>query len=327
VALNKREFLVGSSAIGLAGLTGVQSGLAQELPRGPIRIVTPYPPGAGADAMVRRLAHVIAESTGRVLIIDNIGSAGGIMGMQNVAKAASDGRTLIFALTAQWAVNPSLFGNIPYDPQKSFTPISLLATAPYLLMVHPSLGVRDLAGFIDLVKKNPGKFDYASAGNGSGAHLAMEMLKAQAGINITHIPYRGASLAFTDLVTGRVPVMFATFVSMAGRIQSGSLYALAMTSLNRSEQLPDVPAIAETFSGFSADVWYMIAAPAGTPQAIIDRYGEEFRKAVADPSVREQFKIDAIKKIGTNSADAASFLAVELEKWTKVVRAANIRPE
>jgi tripartite-type tricarboxylate transporter receptor subunit TctC len=325
--LNKREFLVGSSVVGLAGLTGVQSGLAQELPRGPIRVVSPYPAGGGADAMVRRLAHVVAENTGRVLVVDNIGGAGGILGMQSVAQAAPDGRTLIFALTAQWAVNPSLFGRIPYDPQKSFTPISLLASAPYLLVVHPGMGVRNFAEFIDLVKKNPGKFDYASAGNGSGAHLAMEMLKAQAGLNITHIPYRGASLAFSDLATGRVPVTFATFVSMASRIQSGSLYAIAMTSLNRSKQLPDIPAIAETFPGFSADVWYMVAAPAGTPQAIVDRYGEEFRKAVANSSVREQFKAEAINMIGTNSADAASFLDVELEKWTKVVRAANIRPD
>lgn len=325
--MNRREFLVGSGVIGLAGLTGVRSGLGQEIPRGPIRVVSPYPAGGGADAMVRRLAQVVSESTGRVLFVENIGGAGGIPGMQSVAQAAPDGRTLIFALTAQWAVNPSLFDRIPYDPQKSFIPISLLASAPYLLMVHPSMGVRNFAEFIDLVKRNPGKFDYASAGNGSGAHLAMEMLKAHTGLDIAHIPYRGAALAFSDLVTGRVPVTFATFVSMAGRIQSGSLYAIAMTSLNRSEQLPDVPAIAETFPGFSADVWYMVAAPAGTPQAIVDRYDEEFRKAVANPSVREQFKAEAIKMIGANSADAASFLDVELEKWTKVVRAANIRPD
>ena len=179
--MNRREFLVGSGVIGLAGLTGVQSGLGQDIPRGPIRVVSPYPAGGGADAMVRRLAQVVSESTGRVLFVENIGGAGGIPGMQSVAQATPDGRTLIFALTAQWAVNPSLFGRIPYDPQKSFTPISLLASAPYLLMVHPSMGVRNFAEFIDLVKRNPGKFDYASAGNGSGAHLAMEMLKAETG--------------------------------------------------------------------------------------------------------------------------------------------------
>jgi tripartite-type tricarboxylate transporter receptor subunit TctC len=325
--MNRREFIGGVSAFALSGVAGTYAAGAQEIPTGSIRFVTPYPPGAGADSMVRRLSQELEKNTGRTLIVDNIGGAGGISGMRTAAQAAPDGKTIVMGLTAQWAVNPSLFDQIPYDSQKSFTPISLLASAPYLLVVHPDLGVKTFAQFLDLMKKNPGKYQYASAGNGSGAHLAMEMLKIQAGLNITHVPYRGAALAFPDVISGRVPITFSTNVGAGPHIKSGAILPLAMTSLQRSEQLPDIPAIAETFPGFSADVWYLVSAPAGTPKPIIDKYNEEFRKVVANPAVVEQFKADAIKIIGSSPADAAAFLDVELAKWTKVVRAANIKPD
>ncbi len=293
---------------------------AADYPDRAIRLIVPYAPGGGTDVMARRLADEMGKGLGERILVENVGGAGGNIGMQQVAKAAPDGYTIVLALTAQFAVNKSLYRNLPYDPLKDFAPTSLLAVAPYVLVVHPSLPVRTVKELIDLAKKEPGKLAYASAGNGSGAHLSAELLKTMAGIDMIHVPYKGAGAAYADLLAGRVQVMFSTYAPITGHLKAGTLRAIAVSTEKRAAGLPDVPAVSETLPGYRSDVWYVMAAPAGTPANIVARLNKEALTALKSPAIEKHFSSDLIQVIGSPSEDVKPFIATEITKWGDVVK-------
>ena len=294
-------------------------------PTRPIRVINPYAPGGGSDVLARRFAQELTARLGQSVIVENVAGAGGIPGMRQVADAAKDGYTLSFALTAQFAINPSLFANLPYDPLRDFDPISVVASAPYVLVVHPSLPVRSIKALIALAKQQPGVLAYASAGNGSGSHLSAALFNKMAGIDSQHIPYKGGGPGLIDVLAGRVPMTYVIHPSMAGHLKTGKLRALGVTTAKRINVLPDVPAIAEILPGYQADVWYMAAAPAATPKDIVVRLNSEFVKALHAPAIRQSLEADGILLIGNSPTEAREFMRREIAKWADVVKASGAR--
>ena len=294
--------------------------LAQSYPSKPIRLVLPYPPGGGTDVIARPLAQKLTEQLGQQVIVDNRGGAGGNIGMEFVAKSPADGYTLLFALTAQYAVNPSLYPKLPYDPVRDYAPISLLANAPYLLVVHPALPAKSVAELVALVKARPGQLSYSSSGNGSGAHLAGEMLRSLAHVEIVHVPYKGAGPAMPDLIAGQVQLSFITYTAAGPHIKTGRLRALGVTTAKRSPTLPDLPAIGETVAGYDSAVWYGFAAPAGTPPEIVSKLNTEVLRVLAAPDFRSRITLEAVSPIGSTPEEFGSFMKSEIVRWAKVVR-------
>ncbi len=307
-------------AVLIVGSLQAQTG---RYPNRPVRVVVPYAPGGGTDVFARRLVEQMSIGLGERVFVENIGGAGGIVGMQQVAKADPDGYTLVLGLSAQFAVNVSLYPKLPYDPAKGYEPISLLASAPYVLVVHPSLAVHSVKELIALAKKEPRKLSYASAGNGSGAHLSAELLKTMTGIDMVHVPYKGAGPAYPDLLGGRVPVMFSTYAPITGHLEAQSLRALGVTTARRVAALPELPAISEEVPGYESDVWYAIAAPARTPKEIIARLNQEVLRALGSPAIREQLANDAIEPIGSTPEELRLYIPREIAKWAEVVKAAG----
>ena len=294
--------------------------LAQNYPTKPIRLVLPYPPGGGTDVIARPLAQKLTEQLGQQVIVDNRGGAGGNIGMEFVAKSPNDGYTLLFALTAQYAVNPSLYPKLPYDPVRDYAPISLLANAPYLLVVHQALPAKSVAELVALVKARPGQLSYSSSGNGSGAHLAGEMLRSLARVEIVHVPYKGAGPAMPDLIAGQVQLSFITYTAAGPHIKTGRLRALGVTTAKRSPTLPDLPAIGETVAGYDSAVWYGFAAPAGTPPEIVSKLNTEVLRVLAAPDFRSRITLEAVSPIGSTPEEFGSFMRSEIVRWAKVVR-------
>jgi len=294
--------------------------LAQSYPSKPIRLVLPYPPGGGTDVIARPLAQKLTEQLGQQVIVDNRGGAGGNIGMEFVAKSPADGYTLLFALTAQYAVNPSLYPKLPYDPVRDYAPISLLANAPYLLVVHPALPAKSVAELVALVKARPGQLSYSSSGNGSGAHLAGEMLRSLARVEIVHVPYKGAGPAMPDLIAGQVQLSFITYTAAGPHIKTGRLRALGVTTAKRSPTLPDLPAIGETVAGYDSAVWYGFAAPAGTPPEIVSKLNAEVLRVLAAPDFRSRITLEAVSPIGSTPEEFGSFMRSEIVRWAKVVK-------
>jgi tripartite-type tricarboxylate transporter receptor subunit TctC len=290
-----------------------------------VRLVVPYPPGGGADTLARPLVQKLTESLGQQIIVDNRGGAGGNVGMELVAKAPPDGYTLAFALTAQLAVNPALFKKLPYDPVRDYEPISLLASGPYLLVVHPSLPVKSVKDIIALAKSRRGQIQYASSGNGSGGHLAAELLKSMAKIDMMHIPYKGGGQALIDVLAGQVQILFAPPASCAQYVQAGRLRAIAVSTAKRSAALPNVPTIAESgLPGYDSGVWYAAVAPAGTPKDIVGKLHGEFVRALNTPDYHRLLVQNAIDPIGSTPEELGRFIKSELAKWAKVVKDANV---
>jgi tripartite-type tricarboxylate transporter receptor subunit TctC len=298
---------------------------AAAFPGKPIRLVVPYPPGGGTDTIGRPLAHRLTENLKQQVIVDNRGGAGGNIGMELVAKSPPDGYTLVLALTAQLAVNPSLYKKLPYDPIKDYEPISLLATGPYILIVHPSLPAKSVKELIALARARPGQISYASSGNGSGGHLAAALLENMAGINMLHVPYKGGGPALVDILAGNVQVLFATYATSKVHIESGRVRPLGVSTANRLSGV-DIPTIAETgLRGFDAGVWYAVLAPAGTPREIIAKLNTEFVRGLASPEVKSLLAKGNIETIGSTPEELTAFMKSEIAKWGKVVKAANVQ--
>ena len=308
--------LLGFATLTLLALTADAAGY----PEKPVRLVLPYGPGGGSDVVARPLAHFMSERTGAQFIADNRGGANGNIAMEIVAHAPADGYTLALALTAQLAINPSLYKKIPYDSIKDFAPITLLGSAPYFLSVNRTLPANTLAEFLKLARDKPGSLTYASTGNGSGLHLSMELLKSMAKIDLVHVPYKSAGIAITDLLAGQVQAQFISYGTGVGHFKAGRLRPLAATTKERSRTLPEVPTIAEAgVPGYESGVWYALLAPRGTSQAVIKRLHADCAELVKG-ALGTQMVNDGITPIVSTPAELAAYTKSELAKWAEVVK-------
>lgn len=301
------------------------TGPGQFYPVKPIRLVLPYPPGGGTDIIARPLAQLISASMGQQMVVENRGGAGGNIGMDYVAKSSPDGYTLVFAITAQLAVNPSLYPKLPYDLLRDFSPISLLGNAPYLLVTHPALPVKSVKELVALAKAQPDQILFGSAGNGSGAHLAGAMLNSLSGVKTVHIPYKGGALAMTDLIAGQLQLSYLTFTSTNSFIRSGRLRALGVTTAKRSSVLPDLPAIAETLPGYDSAVWYGVLAPVGTPTDTIVRLNREFLAALNNSELRQRLMAVAFEPGGSTPEFLGDYMKSEMVRWAKLIKATGTK--
>ena len=299
---------------------------APAYPTKPIRIVVPFPPGGATDILAREVAQKLNDAWGQQVIVDNRPGAGGNIGSELVAKAAPDGYTLEMGTVGTHAINASLYAKMPYDNVKDFVPIILVAGVPNVLEVNPSLPVNSVAELIAYAKANPGKLNFASSGNGTSIHLSGELFKAMAGVEMTHVPYKGSAPALQDLIAGQVQLMFDNLPPSLPQIKAGKLRALAVTSSVRAPALPDVPTVAEAgLPGFEASSWFGLLAPAGTSPAIVAKINAEVAKWLATPEAKENLSKQGANAAGGTPEDFASHIAAETAKWAKVVKASGAK--
>ena len=297
---------------------------AETYPTKPIRLITPAPPGGATDIMARSRAQKLSEALGQQVVVDNRGGGGTIIATQLTARALPDGHTLLLA-NAAFGTNPALIKDLPYDTLRDFAPITLVADSPLVFVAHPSLNVGSIKELIAAAKARPGQINYGSSTPGTGGHLSVEMLNWMAGIDLVHIPYKGAGPALTALLAGEVPLMCTSPLPTLPHIKSGKLKALAMTGRARSRALPEVPTVAESgLTGFQSSLWYALMAPAGTPTAVIQRLNTETARIVRLPAVSEQLLAQGADPIGNSPQELTAFLRADIERWKKVVREAKI---
>ena len=305
-----------------------EAGNAQTFPVKPIRLVVPFAPGGSSSIVARAIAAEMEKGLGQPMVIDNKPGGGGNVAMVEVANAEPDGYTLIIGHVGSLAMNPYMYDKLPYNVDKDFAAISLLAIVPAIFVVHESVPAKNLKEFVALAKANPGKLNYGSAGNGSAGHLAMEYLKQVTGIEIQHVPYKGTGPNVIDLVAGRTQASSAGTPPLMPHVKSGKLRVIAVGTAKRLHTLPDVGTVAEQgYPGFETSQWYGLNAPAKTPKAIIDRLALEAAKAAKSSSVSERFAADDADAIGSTPAEYAAYIKKEQARWSKVVRAANVRAD
>lgn len=313
-------------ALGIALASVATAGMADTWPSRPVRMIVGFPPGGGADIVARVLGAELSKSLGQSFVVDNRSGANGVIGTQDLAKAAPDGYTLMLTISSH-VTNALLYPKAPYDAMKDFAPVSLVATSPFVLVVNPQLPVNSVADLVALAKAQPGKIDYGSPGNGSTQHLFHALMNLSAGIDMTHIAYKGGAPMANDLLAGRVQVGFMTPLFSQALLQQGQLKALAVTSKKPIPQLPDVPPIGDTLSGYEAEVWYGVIAPAGTPRAVIDKLSTEIARIVRAPSVREKLVAQAAEPVGSTPEQFTAVMDADLKKWSAVIRQTGIRTD
>lgn len=321
--INRRTVLA-TSALALPCLSFGQAGW----PKQSIRFVVPFAPGGTSEIVARTVANELSKQLGHTVYVDNKGGGAGLPAMTEVSRAAPDGYTIILGHVGSLAVNPYIFPNQPYDVNKDFIPVTLLAKVPNLFVIHPDVPAKDFKEFVAYVKKNPGQLNYGSAGNASAGHLAMEYLKLVTGMFITHIPYRGTGPQLTDLLAGRTQASSAGLPALLPHIKSGRLRAIAVGTSRRLAALPEVPTVAEMgFKDFETSQWYGILAPAGTPREIVKRLQEESLKALKSNSVTERFASDSAVGGGGPPEEFAAFIAQQQKTWKEIVVRAGIKPD
>ena len=300
--------------------------LAQAYPSKPVRLIVPFPAGGPADIFGRGLAQGMSENLGQPVIVENVGGVGGVLGVDRAAKATPDGYTLALNSASTVSIAPFSLAKMPYDVKKDLALITVVVRVPEVLVVHPSLPVKDLAQLIAYAKANPGKVNFGSAGAGSITHLAGELLKAEAKVDMVHIPYKGAAPAVTDLISGQVQMGIFDVPILLGHIRAGKLKALAITSANRAQTLPDVPTTAELgYRNVTSDNWYGLVAPAATPADVRKRIHAAATAALRNAALIEQYgKVSGVSSPGTPE-DYAAFLATEQAKWSRVVTAIGFK--
>ena len=292
-----------------------------------IRLIVSYPPGGGADLMARLVAPKMSEALGQPVVVENKGGASGQIAAAEVARAAPDGHTLMLD-AANFAVNPSLYRNLPYDPAKAFTPIAVIVRFPNMLVVNPAFPAKNVAELIAAAKDKPGSIAFASSGNGSAQHLAGELFRQKAGVDITHVPYKGGGPALNDVIGGQVPMFFANMASGLPHVKAGKLRALAITGEKRSPALPDAPTIAEAgLPGYTVYEWNAIFAPAGTPAPVIAKLADAIAKAVQAPEFRERVAALGGELTGHGPAESERFIREQTTLWAGVVKAGNVKAE
>jgi tripartite-type tricarboxylate transporter receptor subunit TctC len=310
-----------------AGLLALSSPvLADQYPSRPVRLIVPFPPGGSNDVVGRLVAGQLSERLGQQVFVDNRGGAGGVIGTEAAANAAADGYTLLIVSIAH-AVNPALY-KLNYDPVRSFSPITILASGPNVLALNPHLPVNSVKDLVALAREKPGAVEYASAGVGSFQHMGGELFKLMAGVDILHVPYKGGGPAMSDVISGHVNVIFSSLIQTTPFIQSGQLKALGTGGVKRSPVLPDVPTIAEAgVPGYAAENWWGIVAPAGTPVPIIERLRQDIQAVLQSPSLQQQFAREGASSLEMSSAEFASYIETEIAKWRRVVEKGNIRAQ
>lgn len=317
-----RRTLLAALAASAFTLAAAPQALAQtaDFPSKPVRIVVPFSAGGAVDRPIRAIAQDLGKRLGQQIIIENKPGAGATIGSEVVAKAAPDGYTLLLASQTN-AISATLYKKLSFDPVEDFVGISLLGREPGVLVVNPTFPAKSVAELVALAKARPGEYNYASSGNGSGQHLFMAMFASMAGIQLTHVPYKGSGQATTDLLAGTVPMSVPGTNGMVKHVRAGKLRALATTGTTRSTQLPDVPTIAESgYPGYSAYVWMGLLAPKGTPQAIVDKLNREFKTSLASPEVTSFMKDAGIEIVGSTPAQMDSYFREERERWSGIVK-------
>ncbi len=319
-----RRTALAASALALPSLSFAQ----QAWPRTSIRFVVPFAPGGTSEIVARTVANELSKQLGQTVFVDNKGGGAGIPAMSEVAKATPDGHTIILGHVGSLAVNPYIFPNQPFDVNRDFMPVTLLAKVPNIFVVHPDVPAKDFKEFVAYVKKNPGKLNYGSAGNASAGHLAMEYLKLVTGMFITHIPYRGTGPQLTDLLAGRTQASSAGLPALLPHVRTGKLRAIAVGTPQRLPALPDVPTVAEMgYKDFETSQWYGILAPAGTPREIVKRLQEESLKALKSNSVTERFASDSAVGGGGPPEEFGAYIAQQQKVWKEIVSRAGIKPD
>jgi tripartite-type tricarboxylate transporter receptor subunit TctC len=299
--------------------------LADDYPSHPIRLIVPFAAGGAADSVARIVGKRVGDALGQTVVVEDRGGGGGIIGTEIVRNSDADGYTLLLGQSGPISINPGIYPKLPYDSEKDFAPISMTTAYPYILVVNPSLGVKTVAELVALARSKPGQLNYGTAGVGASNHLLTELFDGKAGIKMTHIPYRGTSLAVADLISGQVQVVFADPVSALAQVRAGTLTALAVTSKDRSPVAPDLPTIAESgYPGFDAIAWHGILAPAATPPAIIDRLHAEIVRALKDPETIKLIEAQAIQVVGNTPQDFAGFIKQDIVLWKDVAQQAKV---
>ena len=301
---------------------------AQSYPSKPIRLIVPFPPGGGNDILARTISQRLTESIGQQVVIDNRGGAGGNIGAETAAHAVADGYTLFLGGVGSHGTNPGLQAKLQYDPVRDFAPITLIAAAPLVVVVHPSLPAKSVNELIQYAEAHANQINFASSGTGSIAHLAPEMFMAMAKIRMTHIPYKGTGPALTDLLGGQVQLMMNSAVSMLPQLRNGKLRAIALTGTHRLAALPELRTIGESgLPGYDVASWYGILAPAKTVRPIVDKLNREIVTIVRSSELREKLARDGAEAVGNSPEEFASYIKREVSRWAVVIREAGIRPE
>ncbi len=321
-----RFFLFGGAVIALA-LVYPPVVQAQGYPTRPLRVVVPYAAGGSTDVLARIVGQKLTEALGQPVVVDNRTGAGTLIATEIVAHAAPDGHTLLMA-TPPLTVAPALYQKVPFDLARDFAAVSNIAATSNVLVLHPSVPARTVVEFVALAKANPGKYMFGSSGVGGASHLATELFRSMAGIELLHVPYKGGSVAVTDLLGGRLALMFANLTTVLQHIKSGKVRALAIGTAQRSLIVPELPTVAEAgVPGYEANNWNGVVVPAGTPRAVVERLQREIKTIVNAPDVRDRLLAAAFEPIADTPAEFARYLAAERVKWAKVVRDAGVKPD
>lgn len=300
-------------------------GASQAYPTKPIRLIVAFPPGGSTDIVARLVGQKLSERVGQQVVVDNRGGAGGTIGTEMAARATPDGYTLTMGTTSTHVIAPAIFPNVKYDPVKDFAPITLVASTPYLLVVHPAVKARTLKEFIALVKSQPGKLNYASAGSGTTTQIAMEMLKLASGIDIVHVPFKGNGPAGAATMGGQVQALFGSMPAVLPHAKAGRLHPIAVGTGKRSSALPEVPTVAESgFPGFEVSLWLGFFSPKGAPGPVLKKLYGELTTVAKSPEMKEPFERNGADPVTTTPAELSKLMTVELDKYRKVIKAANI---
>jgi len=311
----------------VAGLVILASAAAtaQSYPSKPVRIIVPFPAAGGTDLMARTIAEKIGAALGQQFLVDNRTGAGGTLGSDLVAKSAPDGYTLLVSSSSPMVIGPNLMQKPPYDPLRSFSSIIIISSAPNVLVIHPSLPVKNVQELITLARQRPGQLNYASNGTGTLSHLTGELFSQRTGIKMVHVPYRGAPPAVIDTVAGNVSLLFSAYPTVSVQVQSKRLRALAVTGSKRAAVAPELPSIAETLPGFESSQWWGMFGPAGLPSEVVNRLNASAQQALTMADVRKRLAADAAEPVGGSAAEAEKFLKEDFEKWRKVIRDAGVK--
>jgi len=298
---------------------------AQPYPTRAVRVIVPATPGGGVDIIARALAQRLSENWGQPVVVENRPGATGVIGMEAVARAAPDGYTLVVCTNAMLTISPYLYSNAGYDPVRDLAPVTLAASSPFLLVVHPSLPVHGVKELIAFARAHPGEINYSSSGNGSATHMAAVLFDHMAGVKMVHVPYKGSSPAITDLLAGQIQMRFSALVPILPHVRAGKLRALAVTGARRFAQMPDVPTVMETVPGYTSDIWYGVLAPAATPTPLLDRLHADVTRHLQSQDFKSRLEADGSEAVASTRSEFAAVIQADVQRWTQLIRSTGVK--